>query len=226
VTLREEVEALPWFHEMDLGEGVVTPGIVERNVLAQQADVYFQDGVEGMSVLDVGCWDGFNSFEAKRRGAARVLATDHYVWHDERGIGSRKKIELARDRLDLDVEILDIDLAEIGPESVGRFDLVLFCGVLYHLRDPLGGLAHVARVCDHTLVVETIVDARDIEKPAMVFYPGSEFADDPTNWWGPNVPCVTAMLRDVGFTDVRHTPHPLYKQRAIFHAQRSSRPLA
>jgi tRNA (mo5U34)-methyltransferase len=68
VTLRAEVDALPWFHE------------IKAEVLALEANSYFKDGVEGLTVLDVGCWDGFNSFEARRRGAERVLATDHYVW--------------------------------------------------------------------------------------------------------------------------------------------------
>jgi tRNA (mo5U34)-methyltransferase len=219
VTLREEVDALPWFHEMDLGDGIVTPGIRKREVLALEADCYFKDGVEGLTVLDVGCWDGFNSFEAKRRGAERVLATDHWVWAE--GIGNRRTIELARSRFDLDVEILDIDLPDLTPSWVGRFDLVLYCGVLYHLRDPLGGLVHIAGVCTHTLVVETLIDALDQDRPAMVFYPGAEFANDSSNWWGPNPACVIAMLRDAGFQKIEFSPHPVFEQRAIFHAHKS-----
>jgi tRNA (mo5U34)-methyltransferase len=220
VTLQERIDALPWFHELDLGGGVVTPGAVTRDVLQQQADVYFKDGVAGLSVLDVGCWDGFNSFEAKRRGAARVLATDHFVWNDPSRVGSRESFELAREKLGVNIEVADIDLPNISPATVGRFDVVLFCGVLYHLQDPLGGLKRAASVCNHTMIVETVVDALELDRPAMVFYPGSELADDPTNWWGPNPACVAAMLRDAGFQQVEHNPHPVYEQRGIFHARR------
>lgn len=217
MTLNERVMALPWFHELEL-DGVLTPGPVKRDVLEAQADVYFKDGVTGSTVLDVGCWDGFNSFDAHRRGAARVLATDHLVWHD--GSGSREAFELARAHLAPSVEVLDIDLSDISPATVGTFDHVLFCGVLYHLRNPLLGLEQAASVCDKTLVVETIIDAANLGRPGMVFYPNAEFADDPSNWWGPNPACVEAMLLTVGFRQVEFTPHPIHKRRGIFHAHR------
>jgi tRNA (mo5U34)-methyltransferase len=55
----------------------------------------------------------------------------------------------------------------------------------------------------------------------MVFYPGSELANDPGNWWGPNPACVLAMLRDVGFSEVQYMPHPIVgRTRGIFHATR------
>ena len=54
----------------------------------------------------------------------------------------------------------------------------------------------------------------------MVFYPGRELANDPTNWWGPNSACVTAMLRDSGFARVEYQQHPRYPDRGIFHAYR------
>ena len=94
---------------------------------------------------------------------------------------------------------MDIDLPELTPSSVGRFDIVLFAGVLYHLKNPLWGLETVARLTSSLLVVETAMDAVDQPRPMMVFYPGTELNGDPTNWWGPNRQCVEAMLRDVGF---------------------------
>ncbi len=70
----------PWFHSIDLGNGLVTPGAGKIDKLTQMANVYFALGLHGLSVLDVGAWDGFFSFEAERRGAARVLAADKYCW--------------------------------------------------------------------------------------------------------------------------------------------------
>jgi tRNA (mo5U34)-methyltransferase len=80
-TLAERVARYPWFHSIDLGHGVVTPGGVPLAMHHIQRAVFF-DRVDlvGKSVIDIGAWNGIYSFEAKRRGAARVLATDHFVW--------------------------------------------------------------------------------------------------------------------------------------------------
>jgi tRNA (mo5U34)-methyltransferase len=171
-----------------------------------------------LSVLDVGCIDGFNSFEAERRNAKRVLATDHHVWHF--GGRDRRSFEIARSALRSRVEVMDIDLPDLVPEKVGHFDVVLFCGVFYHLRNPFAALERLAPVATSLMVVETHMDALDEARPAMIFYPGAEINDDPTNWWGPNRPCVEAMLRDVGFARVEFTPHPRCWDRGIFHAFR------
>jgi tRNA (mo5U34)-methyltransferase len=214
--LQRRVDGLPWFHEIDFGNGVRSSGATPHEVLRSQADVYFKDGLAGRTLIDIGCWDGFNSFEGARRGAARVLATDHFAWSGD-GWGSRDSFELARQHLAPQVEVLDIDVSEIRESTVGRFDVVLFCGVLYHLRDPLGALAQVSGICDGTIVVETHLDAADVDRPAMIFYPGDELAGDPTNWWGPNQACVTAFLRDVGCRRVEFTPNPVHATRGIFH---------
>ena len=81
--LRARVDALRWHHQIDFGNGILSPGSVSLDVLRAQAEIYFQFGIRGQSFLDIGCWDGFNSIEAHRRGASRVLATDHYVWSEE-----------------------------------------------------------------------------------------------------------------------------------------------
>ena len=78
--IEQKVRDLPWYHSIDLGGGLVTPGVAFLKNLQNQADIVFKDGVEGKSVLDIGCWDGFNSFQAKRRGAAKVVATEHFAW--------------------------------------------------------------------------------------------------------------------------------------------------
>ena len=221
-SLEQRIHELPWFHEMDLGNGLLTPGLTPLDALQTAADVYFKDGLDGRSFLDVGCWDGFNSFEAKRRGASRVLATDQFAWSDKCW-GKRAAFDLANEALGLDVEVREIDLDGLSVDSVGTFDVVLFAGVLYHLRNPLLVLEQMATLCDETLILETHLDALESPVPAMVFYPTTELGNDPTNWWGPNPACVIAMLRDVGFATVEFTPHPHPLQapsRGIFHASR------
>lgn len=116
---------------------------------------------------------------------------------------------------------MDIDVTNLVPASVGVFDIVLFAGVLYHLRHPFQALEQVARLASKTLIVETHLDAQDLNRPAMIFYPGKELNGDRSNWWGPNCECVLAMLRDIGFKNVVHTVHPVCgPARGIFHAQR------
>jgi tRNA (mo5U34)-methyltransferase len=91
---------------------------------------------------------------------------------------------------------------DLTPEKVGTFDLVLFLGVLYHMRYPLQALERVFSVTGEQLILETHVDLIGCKRPAMAFYPGKELGRDPTNWWGPNPAAVLGMLKTVGFRRV------------------------
>ena len=172
----------------------------------------------GKSVLDIGCWDGAYSIEATRRGATRVLATDHFVWHSLPS--GRRPFEIARERLAPTIEMRDIDVPDLSVETVGQFDIVLFCGVFYHLRNPFEAVERVAKIATECLVLETHMISFPWWRPYMRFWPGRELSDDPTNWWSPNRLCVEAMLRDVGFKRIEFR-HPDYRRRrGIFHAWR------
>jgi tRNA (mo5U34)-methyltransferase len=242
--LRQRVAAHRWYHSIDLGNGVVTQGIDDTPLRLER--VQLPASLAGRTVLDIGAWDGFFSFECERRGAARVVAADYYSWHGS-GWGAKAGFELAREALLSRVEDVDIDVMELSPERVGTFDVVLFLGVLYHLRHPLLALEKIAAVTSGLLILETVVDLVGLGRPAMAFYPGRELNADPTNWWGPNQAAVVAMLNTVGFDDVRvvtPTPGPAYRgaralwhrvkgrndlvaafrqDRAVFHARKSSR---
>jgi tRNA (mo5U34)-methyltransferase len=219
--LQSQVDALRWFHTIDLGDGIVTKGA--DNSLERLRRIQLPASLAGRSVLDIGAWDGFYSFEAERRQAARVVATDHFAWHGEGwGTGRGKAgFELAREALRSRVEDVDIDVLDLSPERIGSFDVVLFLGVLYHLRDPLLALERVSSVTKQMLILETVVDMVGISRPAAAFYPGRELNDDPTNWWGPNQAAVDGMLRSVGFNRVELiTPYrsaPFRAARAAYH---------
>ena len=208
------VEALkPWFHNMDVG-GVRT---APEHFLFDYPNVKFQRfagalpaDLTGKSVLDIGCNAGFYAMEMKRRGAARVLGVD---W-DER--------YLAQARLATEVAELDIEFAKLSVYDVGslgeRFDLVIFMGVLYHLRHPLLALdlirEHVAgdlllfqSMLRGSRAVTPLADDYDIKSKAVFAragYPRMHFVEkkysgDPTNWWIPNRAGAEAMLRSSGF---------------------------
>jgi tRNA (mo5U34)-methyltransferase len=195
---RRRVDEVHWWHTIDLGSGLVTPG---RDATPEKlATLKLPARFDGLEVLDIGAWDGFFSFEAERRGAARVVAMDP-MWRNENMRGFDKSgFLLARQLLDSKVEDADLDLYELDPERIGTFDLVFFLGVLYHVKDPLGAMERVASVARGRLIMETHVDLIGGHRPMAAFYPGDELRGDSSNWWGPNPPAVLAMLKAVGFT--------------------------
>jgi tRNA (mo5U34)-methyltransferase len=229
--LQARVDALRWCHTIDLGQGVITKG-VDSTQPARLSRVQLPANLSGRSVLDIGAWDGFFSFEAERRGAARILAADYYAWH---GLGwgtgqGKAGFELAREALGSRVEDVDLDVMDLSPERIGTFDIVLFLGVLYHLPNPLLALEHVASVTGDLLIVETVVDMVGFDRPAVAFYPGRELNGDPTNWWGPNVAAVHGMLHSVGFKRVE-TMTPVGSAafraaRAVYHRLKGKNDLA
>jgi tRNA (mo5U34)-methyltransferase len=218
LNIAEQIERYFWFHSINLGNGITTRGLKSPDIhLKEAAAIYNPIRMDGVSVIDIGAWNGFYSFEAKHRGASRVLATDHFCWK----FGGREAFELARSALDLDIESIDIDVPDLSVEKVGgQFDVVLFLGVFYHLIDPIDGLRRAASLAREVLVVETHTDAEDIGRPAMIMYPGSELRGDATNWWGPNNACMKALLGTMGFARI---DGPVYAPRAVYHAWRSPR---
>jgi len=194
----EQMQKIKWWHTIDLGNGITTPGV--DNSPWKLRTLRMPESLRGMTVLDIGAWDGFFSFEAERRGASRVLATDSFCWSGE-GWGTKAGFDYAHAALDSKVEDQEIDVLEMSPEKVGQFDLVLFLGVLYHMRHPLLALERVFSVTRRQLILETLVDMMLTRQPAMAFYPEGTLGD-PTNWWGPNPAAVVAMLKAVGFSRV------------------------
>jgi tRNA (mo5U34)-methyltransferase len=219
--LQARVDAIRWYHTIDLGNGVTTKGVDDTP--QRLARVQLPSSLAGLSVLDIGAWDGFFSFECERRGAARVVAADFYSWHGS-GWGTKAGFTLAREVLGSRVEDVDIDVMDLTPERIGTFDLVLFLGVLYHLRHPFLALERVGSVTGARLILETVVDMVGFPRAAMAFYPGRELNKDPTNWWGPNVAAVCGMLESLGFEEVRTVtpmPNAAYRAaRAAYHRLR------
>lgn len=154
--LRARAESIKWHHSLDLGHGVVTKG--QDNSSKKLKRLRLPESLGGKSVLDVGSWDGFFAFEAERRGASRVLATDSFVWRGGCEWADKSGFDLAKSALGSEVEEMEIDVLDLSPETVGEFDIVLFLGVLYHMRHPLLALERVASVTREILIVETVVD--------------------------------------------------------------------
>jgi tRNA (mo5U34)-methyltransferase len=197
--IRTAVAGIRWFHSIHLGHGIITPGRFDNFRTLKRVSV--PERLDGQTVLDIGAWDGFFSFEAERRGARRVLATDWFCWSGP-GWGTKDGFELARRALHSRVEDKEIDVFDLSPDTVGVFDLVLFLGVLYHLKHPMLALERVFNVTGRQLILETHVDLLHSRRPAWAFYPNDELDRDPTNWFGPNPSAVVEMLKSVGFRRV------------------------
>jgi tRNA (mo5U34)-methyltransferase len=197
--LREQVEQIRWFHSIRLGDDLVTPG-KEGDTAAKLEWVQLPHSLAGKSVLDVGTWDGFFAFEAERRGADRVLATDHHAWNSPEF--GKAGFDCARTALGSSVEDRDLDVLDHTPDAIGTWDVVLFLGVLYHLRHPLLALERLRSVTRELLILETHVELLPSRRPMAAFYPADELSGDASNWWGPNVAAVLALLRAAGFSEV------------------------
>jgi len=188
---RKALQAGGWWHSIDLGDRV-TPGVnTLEHLRTYWAEMRFPSDLRGKRVLDIGCWDGFFSFEAERHGA-EVVAVD--CWRPP-------NFFKAQEALHSKVEFREMSVYEITARKLGTFDIVLFLGVLYHLRHPLLGLERVCEVTKEEAVIEShIIDEFYVcERPLMEFYEGSELAGQYDNWWGPSCDCLTRMIRASGF---------------------------
>jgi tRNA (mo5U34)-methyltransferase len=219
--LQRRVSQYEWFHSIDLGHGIVTPGTKSPEVLSAEASAIFGPlDLRGRSLIDVGAWDGYFTIQAKRRGAANVLAADYPTWTHPQ-LRGKETFELATAALGVEADTRIIDVQQISVEKIGRWDVVLFLGVFYELTDPIAIVHRLAAITKEVLVVETLLDAQDIQRPAMMFHPGRELRDAPADCWAPNAACVEALLRAAGFREVRFARNPaagLSETRGIFHA--------
>lgn len=223
--LAERAARISWWHGgMDLGDGVITSGgsAPARDLLPR---IDLPQDLTGKSVLDVGTWDGYMTWECERRGAQKVVAVDSFVWSAERtaavtGATGRAGFDLAHEAYNSKAQAVVCEVLDLSPAALGTFDIVLFLGVLYHMRHPLMALERVAAMTHDLLILESHISGEVNHLPVMRFYPGNELNGDSSNWWGPNLTCIKAMLHDVGFDEVRHVS--TWGDRAVFHARRST----
>jgi tRNA (mo5U34)-methyltransferase len=213
-----------WFHNMELG-GVHT---APDHFLGDYPTCKWQNfkhsipsDLKGKTVLDVGCNAGYYSLEMKRRGADRVVSIDS----DPRYL-AQARFAAEVTGLSIEFRLMDVyDLASLHE----KFDLVIFMGVLYHLRHPLLALDLLnEHVVKDTLLFQSLTrgsratcelasdypfeEKRIFERPGYpaMYFVEKRYSQDPTNWWIPNRACVEAMLRSAGFAITAHPEEEVY----------------
>jgi tRNA (mo5U34)-methyltransferase len=188
----EKFQKIKWFHRIDLGEGIITPGRMGHTV--EMATTYFgmPKDLTGKTVLDIGCGDGIFSFEAERRGGI-VTASDtpnKIKWNE-----SSDGFHFAKEILNSKIPYWECDVYDI-PDGIIPHDIVFFYGVLYHLLNPIFALQKIAKATKEFALIETAY-APSNGKPQWEFRPG--YHNDATNWWYPTPEGLYAALKYVGF---------------------------
>lgn len=192
-------------------------GLIRRRFERRLRLLRIPDDLTGWSVLDVGAWHGFFSFECERRGADRVLAVDRYAW-DRFGAD---EFLAARERLGSAVEHRRVDVHDLDPDKIGRFDLVLLLGVFYHLRLPLRALERIRSVTKRLLICETHVLLPFVHEryPLIPFFPGDENArQTPYELCAmPTLAALGQMIESAGFSraEVVYTPSFRYWKKFL-----------
>jgi tRNA (mo5U34)-methyltransferase len=217
-----EVQRLtPWFHCIDLGEGLFTKS---KSAIGEPVDhprptwesvkKCLPDDVSGQTVLDVGCNAGFYSIEMKRRGAGRVLGID-----SQRDL--IRQAEFVRDVLGLEIDYQRKSVYDLDPARMGQFDITLALGLIYHCKHLVLALEKLFLITRRLLVLETAIYPPEKTPPSFEYEEGGE---RPTlhpvayvenrpeakeavyNWFLPSPPALTALLRNIGFEVTRVLP--------------------
>jgi tRNA (mo5U34)-methyltransferase len=189
-----------WWHSFELPDGTRIDGVCDLPGLKNRIGQFpIPQDLRGRRVLDIGTWDGWFAFEMERRGA-EVTAIDNWDNPLFREMHARLKSR---------VDYRQMDMYDLTPDRIGRFDIVLFMGVLYHLKHPLLALERVCALTTDMAAVDSFIlreehrPGADVDKrPIMEFYETDEFGGQTDNWVGPSLACLQAFCRTAGFARV------------------------
>ncbi len=195
----QDLLAKGWYHSFEFPDGAVIDGYMPLTVQKERYARYpIPDNLSGKRVLDIGAWDGWFSFETERHGA-QTIAIDC--------VEIPTFLQVHR-RLESKVDYRVLDFYELPAAGLGKFDVVLFLGVLYHLRHPLLALEIVCGLTTDVAIVESfVIDAETWREhqsaiPTLEFYETFELGNQYDNWSGLTVACLLAMCRAAGFARV------------------------
>ena len=208
--LASEVAAYPWYHTLELGDGVVTKGMFDHRPVLDRYPL--PADLTGLRCLDVGTMDGFWAFEMERRGADEVIAVDApdplaLDWPASLRESAEKTLDetkeerfaLAHRALGSRVQRVAQTVYELNRRELGGFDVV-FCGdLLVHLRDPVGALERIHGVCEGSAIVTNPIERFGLrDRLPLARLDGV----DEFGWWTTNLAGLVRMVRAAGFAAV------------------------
>jgi tRNA (mo5U34)-methyltransferase len=210
-----------WYHTIDVAPGATTAGWFD---LRHSLDLVPFPDVEGKRCLDIGTFDGFYAFEMERRGASEVLAIDvedheHWDWPPDAraGMGVERDpgfsgppkgagFRLIAETIGSKVEWRSLNMYDLDPEEVGRFDVVVCGTLLLHLRDPVRALEAARTVCDGVLFsseqIELWLSIVGRRRPWFALDGSGRFCQ----WWRANSTGHQRMLFSAGFQPEQVSP--------------------
>ncbi len=211
--LIDRVARLDWYHSMDLGHGVTSPGRVDYR---GQAASLLPESLTGKRCLDAMTTDGFWAFEMEKRDAAEVVAVD-VARASERDMPAQVRSQILEagadyptgDAFALACEALgsrvirrEISVYRLAPEVLGKFDFMFAGDVLLGLRDPQLALDSLHSICAGTLhVLDTYhTGLESFGETCLAEYP--MWSTDSRVWWYPSANTIRQMLRTGGFGSV------------------------
>lgn len=207
----DRIDGLSWYHTIDLGHGVETPGFADHR--AQLPHYGLPASLAGKRVLDVATFDGYWAFEFERRGADEVVAIDiakrtdldcpRWMLRDPESFdlvgGMGESFKVAHDILGSKVKRIERSVYDLDPAIDGMFDVVFISDVLVHLRDPQLAIERAYSVCRGELI---IADMYSPELDALGDIPVARFIAPGETWWYPNVACLKQMMLTAGFEPI------------------------
>jgi tRNA (mo5U34)-methyltransferase len=231
--LARQVAEIEWYHSIDLGGGLVTPGYYDHRPILHHYQL--PERLDGMRVLDIACFDGFWSFEFERRGAAEVVALDiataaelDLPWRVRAKMSEAelarqfgRGFRLAHATLGSKVRHEHCNVYDLSPERLGMFDLVHCGDLLLHLRDPMGALMRMRGVTRGAALISDVIypdfDRHD-GVPIAMFNGGR----GDNIWWRLGSTALRQMIEDAGFDTVQEISRFRYGARgqppAMWHA--------
>ncbi len=193
-----------WHQRFELAPGVYTPGANDIAFLLEAAQL--PESIDGASVLDIGATNGGLAFELERLGAGRIVTVDIYS-ADWFGFEQLKKL------LNSEVEYLRASVYELPSKLDEQFDIVAFCGVLYHLRHPLLALDVVRTLTRGRTLIETAIRDRFLgdaaSLPLVHFHRLDDLNGDGSNWFEPSLAALTDWCRSSGLEPIKVQAWPV-----------------